>query len=569
MLRTVTTAARMAKGTRRASSFDAIVVGGGHNGLTAAAYLARAGKRVCVLEKRHVLGGAAVTEELVPGFKFSRASYLGGLLRPSVIEELDLRDRYGLVYLPRPHSSFTPTLEGEALLFGDAETTVREIARFSKKDAEAFPRYEAQLRRFAAVLENVLDTIPPDPAAATTSSVFDALKDRGRREDILEHIAAALRTSKDVIQLGAEAGSFLELLTAPARTILDRWFENDLLKATLATDAVIGAVASAETPGSGYVLLHHVMGQDGWPYVQGGMGSISQALASCAADAGATLMTNATVDEIMVSTDTGSIEGVRLSDGSVVTSPVVLSNATPHVTMRDLLTDNTRDALLPHLEAHLDTSDYRSATTKINVAIDRLPQFNACHPREAHEVGPEHTGTIHINCESLEMLNKAHDDAAHRGIASERPLIEMTIPSSLDSTISPSGQHVVNLFVQYTPYSPRDGPWNEKSRAELATHVFSEIDRYAPGFSDSIVGEPDVLTPPDLERVFSLTGGNIMHGDMSLDRLFVNRPAPSLGSYAVPGVDGLYICGAGSHPGGGVMGAAGRNASRAVLRRLH
>lgn len=546
-------------------SYDAVVVGGGHNGLTAAAYLAKAGMRVGVFEKRHIVGGAAVTEELVEGFHFSRASYLGGLLRPAVIEELDLQRKYGLRFIPRPHSSFTPRGDGRSLLFGNAAVTAEQIAQFSTKDAEAFPLYEAQLRRFANVLEGVLDTVPPDPASPSNGS--NLIVSKGRRDEILETLQTAFRTSKHVLQLGSEVGAFLELLTAPAKTILDRWFESETLKATLATDAVIGAFISAETPGSGYVLLHHVMGGDGWFYVRGGMGSISKSLAAAATDAGVDIETNAEVEEIVVGSD-GQVEGLRLASGDVVRSSVVLSNATPHVTLQHLLSDNSRDAFIPEtLKTRLRTSDYSSATAKINVAVDRLPQFSCCPRREGNESGAEHQGTIHINCESIDMLSAAFKETCQRGTTSSRPLVEMSIPSSLDDTISPPGQHVVNLFVQYVPFSPSDGPWTPETRRALAHHVFSEIDRYAPGFSDSVVGEPDVLAPPDLERVFSLTGGNIMHGDMSLDRLYINRPATSAGSYTIPGIGGLYLCGAGAHPGGGVMGAAGRNAARVVVRR--
>ncbi|XP_050291408.1 uncharacterized protein LOC126732535 isoform X3 [Quercus robur] len=481
--------------------WDALVIGGGHNGLTSAAYLARAGLSVAVLERRHVIGGAAVTEELIPGFKFSRCSYLQSLLRPSIIRELELR-RHGLKLLKRSPSSFTPCLDGRYLLLGpDKDLNHSEISKFSKQDADAYPR------------------------------------------------------------------DFMDLLLSPASKVLNNWFETDVLKATLATDAVIGTTGSVHTPGSGYVLLHHVMGEtDGdrgiWSYVEGGMGSVSLAISNAAKEAGAHIVTSAEVSQLLVE-DSGAVNGVLLADGTPVRSSVVLSNATPYKTYMDLV---PRDVLPDDFLRAIKYSDYSSATTKINLAVDKLPQFQCCkigHP----DAGPQHVGTIHIGSESMEEIHSACQDSAN-GIPSRRPVIEMTIPSVLDKTISPPGKHVINLFIQYTPYNPSDGSWGDPAYRESFTQkCFTLIDEYAPAFSSSVIGY-DMLTPPDLEREIGLTGGNIFHGAMGLDSLFLMRPVKGWSNYRTP-LQGLYLCGSGAHPGGGVMGAPGRNAAQLVLQDVN
>ncbi|KAJ6990002.1 hypothetical protein NC653_018501 [Populus alba x Populus x berolinensis] len=357
---------------------------------------------------------------------------------------------------------------------------------------------------------------------------------------------------------------FMDLLLSPASKVLNKWFETDVLKATLATDAVIGSTASVHTPGSGYVLLHHVMGEtDGergiWSYVEGGMGSVSSAIANAARESGAHIVTSAEVSQLMIK-DSDTVNGVLLADGTEVLSPIVLSNATPYKTFLELVPNNT---LPDDFTRALKYSDYSSATTKINLAVDKLPQFQCCklnHP----DAGPQHVGTIHIGSESMEEIDLACQDAVN-GVPSRRPVIEMTIPSVLDKTISPPGKHVINLFVQYTPYKPSDGSWGDSAyRESFAQKCFSLIEEYAPGFSSSIIGY-DMLTPPDLEREIGLTGGNIFHGAMGLDSLFLMRPVKGWSSYRTP-LQGLYLCGSGTHPGGGVMGAPGRNAAHVVLQ---
>ncbi|KAJ6916006.1 pyridine nucleotide-disulfide oxidoreductase domain-containing protein 2 [Populus alba x Populus x berolinensis] len=545
--------------------WDALVIGAGHNGLTAAAYLAGSGLSVAVLERRHVIGGAAVTEELIPGFKFSRCSYLQSLLRPSLIKELEL-GRHGLKLLKRSPSSFTPCLDGSYLLLGpDRELNHSEISKFSVNDANAYHRYEKQLESFCKLMDPLLDSPPPE-TAQNGASFNERLKDKLRKSAFwASFMRQALSLGQKDLDMLVDFGrDFMDLLLSPASKVLNKWFETDVLKATLATDAVIGSTASVHTPGSGYVLLHHVMGEtDGergiWSYVEGGMGSVSSAIANAARESGAHIVTSAEVSQLMIK-DSDTVNGVLLADGTEVLSPIVLSNATPYKTFLELVPNNT---LPDDFTRALKYSDYSSATTKINLAVDKLPQFQCCklnHP----DAGPQHVGTIHIGSESMEEIDLACQDAVN-GVPSRRPVIEMTIPSVLDKTISPPGKHVINLFVQYTPYKPSDGSWGDSAyRESFAQKCFSLIEEYAPGFSSSIIGY-DMLTPPDLEREIGLTGGNIFHGAMGLDSLFLMRPVKGWSSYRTP-LQGLYLCGSGTHPGGGVMGAPGRNAAHVVLQ---
>ncbi|KAK9284806.1 hypothetical protein L1049_023983 [Liquidambar formosana] len=538
--------------------WDAVVIGGGHNGLTAAAYLARAGLSVAVLERRHIIGGAAVTEELIPGFKFSRCSYLQSLLRPSVIRELELA-RHGLKLLKRNPSSFTPCLDGRYLLLGpNKDLNYSEILKFSKRDADAYPRYENQLENFCKFMDPLLDSPTPETLQGV-SSFNDRLANK------LQKSVFWARCLRRALSMGQkDMVDFMDLLLSPASKVLNNWFETDVLKATLATDAVIGTTGSVHTPGSGYVLLHHVMGEtDGdrgiWSYVEGGMGSVSVAISNAAKEAGAHIVTSAEVSQLMIE-DSGTVNGVLLADGTRVYSSVVLSNATPYRTFMELVPKNV---LPDDFHRAIKYSDYSSGTTKMNLAVDVLPQFQCCklsHP----DAGPQHMGTIHIGSESMEEIDSACQDALN-GLPSRRPIIEMTIPSVLDKTISPPGKHVINLFIQYTPYKPSEGSWEDPAdRESFAQRCFTLIDEYAPGFSSSVIGY-DMLTPPDLEREIGLTGGNIFHGAMGLDSLFLMRPVKGWSNYRTP-LQGLYLCGSGAHPGGGVMGAPGRNAARVVLQ---
>uniref|UniRef100_A0A673AMY9 Pyridine nucleotide-disulfide oxidoreductase domain-containing protein 2 n=1 Tax=Sphaeramia orbicularis TaxID=375764 RepID=A0A673AMY9_9TELE len=525
------------------SQYDALVIGGGHNGLVAATYLQKGGVKTAVLERRHVLGGAAVSEEIFPGFHFSRCSYLLSLLRPHIYSDLELK-KHGLkVYMRDPHA-FTPMLEEgvkgappRSLTLGsDLALNQMEIGKFSQKDAKAYSDFNAYLEKLAAAIHPLLDAPPVDILGVTTGSLRRRL--------------AASKTLQPIIKCGLKLGrnipEFYEIVTAPIMKILNRWFESEPLRATLATDAVIGAMTSPSTPGSGYVLLHHVMGElekekGAWGYVEGGMGGVSQAIASAARSYGVDIFTEKEVEQVLVGSD-GAARGVVLKDGTEIQSKVVLSNATPYITFKYLA---PQDALSPDFIKAVDQIDYTSPVTKINVAVDKLPNFLAC-PTPDGKPGPHHQCSIHLNCESVEVLETAYKEAMN-GRPSSRPMLEMTIPSVLDPTLAPPGCHVVSLFTQFTPYHIEGREWTDQDREAFADTAFDWVEQYAPGFKKSVVGR-DVLAPPDLERIFGLTGGNIFHGSMSLDQLYLARPLPSLSDYRSP-VKGLYLCGSGSHPG--------------------
>ena len=520
--------------------YDAIIIGAGHNGLVTACYLARAGKKVLVLERRHVVGGACVTEETFPGFKVSTAAYVNSLFRQEIIKELGLH-QHGFELLERMPSSFSPFLDGRYLLMGgDAELTHREISKFSTKDAAAYPKYEAMLARVADVLEPTLIQKPPN-----------LLRPRIRDLWRLFKLGWAFRA------MGTRMSEAVEVLTGPARNILDRWFESEQLKATLATDAVIGAMASPSMPGTAYVLFHHVMGETNgkrgvWAYVKGGMGSLSNALAAVARSHGADIRTEAVVKQILIKD--GRALGVVMANGDEFRAPIVASNADANVTFNKLM-DN-RD-LPPEFSEAINRIGYASATLKINVALDRLPSFK-CLP--GHEVGPQHRGTIHI-CPDQDYIERAYDDAKY-GRPSANPILECTLPSAVDPSVAPPGKHLMSMFIQYAPYKLAEGNWDDRKDA-FADRCFDILEEYAPGFKSSVIAR-QVLSPLDIERVYGLTGGNIFQGEMALNQLFFLRPVVGWAGYQTP-IRGLYLCGAAAHPGGGVIGAAGWNAARVIL----
>ncbi len=525
-----------------ANPYDTVVIGAGHNGLTAAAYLARAGQRVLVLERREVVGGACVTEEIWPGFKVSTAAYVNSLLRPEIIRDLDLK-RHGFAMLPRNPSSFTPFPDGRSLMLGpDPELNRREVGKFSARDAEALPRYEHMLERVADFIEPTLLQVPPDPWSRRFRDLWGALKLGWRLH-----------------RLGRQHGpQALEILTGAARTVLDRWFESEQLKATLATDAVIGAMAAPSMPGTAYVLFHHVMGEcDGargvWGYVRGGMGGISQALAAAARGFGAEVRCNAPVDRIL--TRAGRAQGVVLADGTEIAARRVVSNADAHVTFLRLL---DAKELPPDFVEAVRHIDYTSPSLKINVALSELPDFTAL---PGNQPGPQHRGTIHVS-PTLDYIEQAYDDAKY-GRPSQSPLLECTIPSAVDPTVAPPGRHLMSMFVQYAPTHLRGADWDEVKEA-FADRCFEVLAEYAPNFRRAVI-DRQVLSPLDIERRFGLTGGNIFQGAMTLGQLFFLRPVPGYADYRTP-VRGLYLCGAATHPGGGVMGACGYNAARVILR---
>ena len=527
-------------GTR--ARYDAIIVGAGHNGLVTAAYLARAGRRVLVLERRHVVGGACVTEEVFPGFKVSTAAYVNSLFRKEIVRDLRLTD-HGFAVLARDPSSFTPLPDGRSLLMGpDAELTRKEIAKFSHRDAERYPQYEAMLERVADVVEPTLTMAPPD---LLRPGLGDLRK--------LVTLGRAFR------RLGPAAGEAVEILTGAARTVLDRWFESEELKATLATDAIIGAMASPAMPGTAYVLFHHVMGEtDGkrgvWGYVRGGMGGLTQALASAARAHGADIRCEAEVAQILVRD--GAVRGVAVANGDEFEAPVVASNADARVTFTRLL---DRRLLPVDFMAAIDRISYESASLKINVALSELPSFSAV---PGTTPGLHHRGTIHI-VPDQDYIERAYDDAKY-GRPSASPVLECTIPSVVDPSVAPPGRHLMSMFVQYAPYALREGTWDDRREA-FADRCFDLLTEYAPNFKRAVIAR-QVLTPLDLERVFGLTGGNIFQGAMTPSQLFSFRPAPGYASYRMP-IRGLYLCGAAAHPGGGVMGTPGLNAARAILGR--
>ncbi|UMM30410.1 hypothetical protein L5515_012306 [Caenorhabditis briggsae] len=538
------------KRKRDKESYDAIIIGGGHNGLTAAAYLAKAGKKVCVLERRHVLGGAAVTEEIVPGFRFSRASYLLSLLRPVVMQELNLK-KFGLRYHIRNPNSFTPIRDthGSLTLGMDMAENQREIAKFSKADAENYPKYEHFISEVTHAFEQLMDYEPLD-----------------LQKPIHKMLPHLYLLYKAVQPLGLKnAVDFYELMTAPISKIMNKWFESDVLKATLGTDGVIGLAASPMDPGTGYVLLHHVIGgldehKGAWGYVVGGMGAVSNAIAECAKSHGVEIFTEQEVDEVLL--DGNVAKGVRLANGREIHSKIVMSNATPHVTFNNLV---KKEHLPADFYRSVSQIDYTSPVTKINVAVKELPNFLA-KPNLGSEPMPHHQTTIHMNCENMQVVHDAVLDYKN-GRYSRRPVIEMTIPSSIDRTIVDSEDgHVVLLFTQYTPFSPKDHEWTEEKKTEYAKHVFSEIDAYAPNFSSSVIGY-DILTPPDIQNTFGITGGNIFHGSMSLDQLYTSRPVSKWANYSTP-IKSLYLCGSGAHPGGGVTGAPGRLSALHALKHF-
>lgn len=537
-----------------AKRYDSIIIGGGHNGLVAAAYLAKAGKSVCVLERRAVLGGACTTEELWPGYKVSTAAYVVSLLLPQVIEQLRLKD-YGLKILPRSPSSFTPLPDGRSLLMGPEQgLNQREIAKFSQRDAEAFPRYEALLERVAAAIEPALMETAPDPIPLPKSWRTIGVGKRLRDARKLWHMARAMGA------LGRDVPAAIELLTGAARPILERWFESDVLRATLATDAIIGSAGSISEAGSAYVLLHHVMGEAGgargvWGFVQGGMGALSNAIAAAGEDLGVEIRRETPVARILV-TD-GEVHGVELEDGTQLMAQTVASSLDPHLTFERLIEPGELPQEFREAVAQID---YASSSAKINLALSEPPRFT-CVPGDG--VGPHHHGTIHIG-PSIEYLERAYDDAKY-GRPSEHPILELTMPTSVDTTIAPEGHHIVSMFVQYAPYRLREGNWDE-IKESFGDRCIEELTQYAPNVPGAILHR-QVLSPLDLERTFGLTGGNIFQGAMTMRQLYALRPVVGWADHRTP-IQRLYLCGAASHPGGGVMGACGRNAASELLRDM-
>ncbi len=522
-------------------AYDAIIIGGGHNGLVTACYLAKAKWKVLVLERRPLVGGCAVTEETFPGFKVSTAAYVNSLFCPQITRDLKLKE-YGFDMVERNPSSFTPFLDGRSLMLGpDKAMNLREISKFSAKDAENYPKYEAMLERIATVIEPTLKMTPPNVLKPGLGGAW-----------------RMLQMARSFQKLGSGLGEAIEVLTGAARPILDRWFESEELKGTLATDAIIGAFAAPSMPGTAYVLFHHVMGETNgkrgvWAYVKGGMGGLTQAIAKAGKDLGVDIRTDAEVAKILV--ENGTAVGVALKSGEEFRATKVASNLDPHLTFEVLL---DKKWLPADFQDAIKRIDYSSAALKINVALSEPPQFKGFAPG----VGPQHHGTMHL-VPDQDYIERAYDDAKY-GVPSRNPVLECTMPSSIDPTVAPEGKHLMSMFIQYAPYKLKEGNWDQVKET-FADRCFEIMNEYAPNFKKSVIAR-QVLSPVDLERVFNLTGGNIFQGSMALNQLFMFRPVVGHTDYRTP-VKGLYLCGAAAHPGGGVMGIAGANAAREILKR--
>jgi len=525
-----------------AAPYDAIIIGGGHNGLVTACYLARAKWKVLVLERRYLVGGACVTEETFPGFKVSTAAYVNSLFRPEIIRDLRLKE-YGFALMERNPSSFTPFRDGRYLLLGpEMDMNLREIAKFSKKDAENYPRYEKMLERVAAVVEPTLLLKPPSLVRPGLGDLWNLLK-----------------LGRSFQKMGTGMIEAVEILTGPARPILDRWFESEEVKATLATDAIIGAFASPSMPGTAYVLFHHVMGETNgkrgvWAYVKGGMGGLTQALARAAKDLGVEIRTEAEVARILVSGRTAI--GVALTSGEEFHARKIASNLDCRLTFTKMMDPKL---LPPDFVEAIGRISYDSASLKINVALSELPSFTA-YPGSVP--GPQHRGTVHI-CPDQDYIEKAFDDAKY-GRPSQDPVLECTMASAVDPSVAPPGKHLMSMFIQYAPYKLKEGSWDVE-KEKFADRCFDILNEYAPNFKQSVLAR-QILTPVDLERTFNLTGGNIFQGAMTLDNLFLFRPVPGFADYRTP-ITNLYLCGSAAHPGGGVMGIAGWNAAKEMLKK--
>jgi len=519
--------------------YDAIVIGGGHNGLTAAAYLARAGRRVIVLERRPIVGGAAVTEEIFPGFKYSVCSYVVSLLRPEVIRDLDLA-RHGLEILPLD-GTFTPLPDGDYLWrVNDHWQTFREISRHSRLDAEAYDEYGRAMLEMARFAKPILSETPPNPFSLRMRELRE-LRTLGRR-------FARLSESDQYTQL--------QLMTMSASDFLDQWFETDALKATMAASGIIGTFLGVRSPGTAYVLMHHYMGEiDGafrsWGLARGGTGSVSDAIASAARAAGAEIRVEAPVSHILVSNQEAT--GVVLQNGDYILGGTVLSSVDPRQTFVRLV---GAEHLPDDFVADIQRYKFRGSSGKVNLALDALPDFTSLRGP-----GPHLRGAISIS-PSVDYMERAYDEAKYGGY-SRRPYIDIVIPSLTDPSVAPPGKHVMSCFVQYAPYHLAHESWDD-ARDAFGDAVIDTIAEHAPNLKGRILHR-QVLTPLDLERDFGLTEGNIFHGELTLEQLFFLRPAAGWAGYTTP-VRGLYLCGSGAHPGGGIMGAPGRNAALRVLR---
>ena len=523
------------------SVYDVIVIGSGHNGLVCGTYLAKAGLRTLVLERRNIVGGAAVTEEFSPGFRASRFSYVMSLLHPRIIRDLELSS-LGLQVLPA-NDLFCPLGGNDYILYSDdLKKTQAEFARFSHHDAEIYPQFVRYLEESAAVVRQLLFETPVDPVRRSWAS--------------FKRSASLLWRHRTI---GDRAYRMVDLLTQSAYDYLSAWFEHDTIKSLLAYYASIGTFAGPKSPGTAYVIMHHLMGEHegagGWGFVRGGMGSITQAIAASGEAKGLKIRANSEV--VAIETENGRATGVALADGTRIATGTIASNVSAKLTFLKFLSADK----LPS-EFRRDVESYRTYSTafKINIACERLPAYKVFDPQKCGFPYPTYT---HIG-PSIEYLEKAYDDAKY-GEWSRDPFITPVTPSYVDDSISPPGKHVVHLFGGHAPYTLREGDWKSR-KDEFAKNVLRVMDEHAPGFSDGIIGM-QVLTPPDIEAAIGSPHGHIFHGELQVDQLFFARPAPHFADYRSP-IKGLYQCGSSAHPGGGVGGVVGHNAAREILKDL-
>ena len=520
--------------------YDAVIIGGGHNGLVCAFYLARAGLKVRILEARDIIGGACVTEEFAPGFRNSTASYTVSLLRPKVIADMRLVD-YGYRVIERTISNFFPLENDYLKLGGGTARTQAEFARFSKKDAATFPAYEAALERVAELLRDLTLKTPPNAGGG------------------LPALAAAAAQGWPLLGMDLEGQrDVLDLFVKSARDFLDGWYESDAVKAAFGFDAVVGNYASPDTPGSAYVLLHHVFGEvngkkGSWGHSVGGMGAITQAMAAACRTVGVEISLESPVAKLLVSG--GKTVGVKLVSGEEIAAPIIAANVGPAVLYRQLV--DTSD-LPADFNRRMATYRTGSGTFRMNVALSELPDFSVLPGTAKAE---HHTAGI-IIAPSLDYMDRAFTDAKTSGW-SAKPIIEMKLPTTVDDSLAPKGAHIASLFCQqFAPELPDGQSWDDV-REQVADHIIASVTAHAPNFAGAVIAR-QIHSPLDLERKFGLIGGDIFHGRMSLDQLWSARPLLGFGAYRGP-ITGLYMCGSGTHPGGGVTGAPGHNAAQEIL----
>ena len=522
--------------------FDAVIVGGGHNGLVCAFYLANAGLKVKVLERRNIVGGAAVTEEFHPGFKNSTASYTVSLLNPSVIKDMELKEN-GLEIIKRPISNFLPISDSEFLKVGGSlEATQKQFRKFSNHDAEILPEYYRRIENVADVLRDLTTKTPLNLKGGylnIAKTIFDLVPIARKTNELQEDL--------------------FNLFTKSAKDFLDSWFENDHIKACFGFDSIVGNYASPETPGSAYVLLHHVFGEvDGekgaWGHAVGGMGSITQIMKNVCQNKGVEISTNSSVEKIII--ENNKAKGVILEDGSKILSDRVVSNLNPKLLFQRLVSENDVD---PEYLRKILNYKCGSGTFRMNVALSELPDFK-CLPGK--DISEHHKSGIVI-APSLSYMDQAYTDAKQFGW-SRNPIVEMLIPSTVDSSLAPEGKHVASLFCQqFAPKLPENKSWHDE-KENAANTIIETVNAFAPNFKESILGK-SILSPLDLEEKLGLLGGDIMHGVMSLDQMWAARPVFNYGDYKTP-VKNLFLCGSGTHPGGGVTGLPGKNSSREILK---